>query len=185
MVCATGFDVSHCPSFPTIGRNGISLADLWADEPESYMSLACPSMPNYFIFTGPNAVVGHGSLVEGLGWASDYICKWLDKISREDIQSVEVKQDAVEQFVRYGDEIMKTLTWTGGCRSWYKKNRVDGRVTATFAGSGLLFKKMIEQVRGEDFEIRYGTKNKFAFMGNGFTDWELDAGNDLSWYVKN
>lgn len=141
-------------------------------------------MPNYFIFTGPNAVIGHGSLIEGLGWAAEYICKWLDKIAREDIRSIEVKQDAVDQFVRYGDEIHKTLTWTGGCRSWYKKNRVQGRVTATFAGSGLLFKRMIEQIRGEDWEIRYATKNKFAFMGNGFTEVELDLNNDLSWYVR-
>lgn len=142
-------------------------------------------MPNYFIFTGPNAVIGHGSLIEGLGWAAEYMLLWLDKIAREDIASVDVKQTAVDQFVRYGDRIHKTLTWTGGCRSWYKKNRIDGRVTAAFAGSSLLFRKMTSSIRGEDFNITYHTANKFAFMGNGFTEMELDPSSDLSWYVKN
>lgn len=69
-------------------------------------------------------------------------------------------------------------------RSWYKNNRTDGRVTATFAGSALLFQKMIENPRPEDFDIKYRSRNRFRFMGNGFTDYELDDNNDLSWYVE-
>jgi hypothetical protein len=162
----------------------VSLAEKWANEPESYLSLACPDMPNYFIFTGPNAVVGHGSLVEGLSWVSDYIVKWLSKMATENIKSVEPRQEAVDDFISYGDQIHKTLTWTGQCRSWYKKNRIDGRVTATFPGSALVFKRMISQIRGEDWNLQYKARNRFAFMGNGFTEYELDGESDLAWYVK-
>ena len=182
-MCATGFDVSHCPRYPVIGRNGVSLADKWVKEPESYLSLACAGLPNYFVFTGPNAVVGHGSLVEGLNWTAEYIRKWIEKMATEDIKSVEVKQRAVDDFVRYGDQIHRTLVWTGACRSWYKNNRVDGRVTATFPGSALLFKKMISQIRGEDWNIEYNSDNSFRFMGNGFTEYELCEKNDLAWYI--
>ncbi|OBT75667.1 hypothetical protein VF21_05161 [Pseudogymnoascus sp. 05NY08] len=184
IVCATGFDVSHCPHYPIIGRNQVSLAEKWADEPESYLSLACPDFPNYFIFTGPNAVVGHGSLIEGLGWAAEYMIKWMKKIATEDIKSVEPKHDVVDQFIAYSDEVHKTLTWTGGCRSWYKKGRIDGRVTAAFAGSALVFQKLISEIRGEDFDIEYQSPNRFRFMGNGFTEFELDENNDLSWYIQ-
>lgn len=176
--------MSHCPQYPVIGRNKVSLAEKWANEPESYLSLACPDMPNYFIFTGPNAVVGHGSLVEGLSWVSDYIVKWLSKMATENIKSVEPRQEAVDDFISYGDQIHKTLTWTGQCRSWYKKNRIDGRVTATFPGSALVFKRMISQIRGEDWNLQYKARNRFAFMGNGFTEYELDGESDLAWYVK-
>lgn len=185
VVCATGFDVSYQPQFPVIGRDGVRLAEKWADEPESYMSLACPSMPNYFIFTGPNAVIGHGSLMEGLGWAAEWMIKWMKLMSEEDIASVAPKQDAVDDFIAYSDQIHSTLTWTGGCRSWYKNNRVDGRVTATFAGSALLFKRLISELRLHDFDIRYRSANRFRFLGNGFTQYELDEGNDLAWYVQN
>lgn len=185
IICATGFDISQVPTFPIIGRNGVSLAKKWANEPESYISMACPDMPNYFIFTGPNATVGHGSLLESLGWSAEWMIQWLRKMAEEDIASVCPKQDVVDEFVRYGDQIHKTLTWTGGCRSWYKANRVNGRVTATFAGSAILYNKLIERIRPEDFDIRYRSANRWRFLGNGFTEYELTEGNDLSYYVTN
>lgn len=126
-----------------------------------------------------------GSLLESMQWTAEYIIKWLRKMSSENIASVAPTQAAVDEFVRYGDQIHKTLTWTGGCRSWYKGNRVNGRVTATFAGSAILYEHMIRDLRPEDFEIRYRSQNRFAFMGNGFTQYELEPGNDLSYYVTN
>lgn len=129
-------------------------------------------------------MVGHGSLIEGLGWVSEWMIKWMKKIATEDIKSVVPKQEVVDEFVTYGDRIHKTLTWTGACRSWYKKNRVDGRVTATFPGSALLFKRLISELRGEDFEIKYRSSNRFKFTGNGFTEYELNDDNDLAWYVE-
>jgi cation diffusion facilitator CzcD-associated flavoprotein CzcO len=184
IVCATGFDISQVPSFPLIGRNGVSLAEKWKDEPESYMSLACPDMPNLFFFTGPNATVGHGSLIFSLDWSAEWMIRWMQKMAYEDIASVAPKQDVVDEFVRYGDQIHKTLTWTGGCRSWYKANRVNGRVTATFAGSAILYEKLVNgRLRPEDFEIKYRSANRWAFLGNGFTPYELQEGNDLSYYI--
>jgi hypothetical protein len=184
IICATGFDISQDPTFPIIGRDCISLSDKWAREPESYISLACPDMPNYFIFTDPNATVGHGSLLESVGWSAEWMIKWLRKMAREDIASVAPKQEVVDEFVRYGDQIHKTLTWTGGCRSWYKANRVNGRVTATFAGSAILYHLLVKETRPEDFEIWYRSPNRWRVLGNGFTEYELTEGNDLSYYVE-
>ena len=184
LICATGFDISQIPNFPIIGRSGTSLGEKWAHEPESYISLACPEMPNYFIFTGPNATVGHGSLIFSLDWSAEWMVKWLRKMAHEDIASIAPKQEVVDEFVRYGDQIHKTLTWTGACRSWYKANRVDGRVTATFAGSAILYHQLVSEIRPEDFEIRYRSVNRWRFLGNGFTEYELTEGNDLSFYVE-
>jgi cation diffusion facilitator CzcD-associated flavoprotein CzcO len=184
VVCATGFDVSNIPFYPIIGQRGTTIAEKWKDEPESYLSHACPDFPNYFIFTGPNSVVGHGSFLTSLSWSGNWMIKWLRKMAAEDIKYIVPKQSATEEFVRYGDKIHKTLTWSGGCRSWYKNNRKDGRVTALFPGSALLFHQMISELRPEDFEIRYRGQNRFRFMGNGFTGFELKEGNDLSYYIE-
>ncbi|ETN44699.1 uncharacterized protein HMPREF1541_10369 [Cyphellophora europaea CBS 101466] len=184
IICATGFDVSHVPHYPVTGRNGVTLAEQWKDEPESYLSLACPNMPNYFIFTGPNATVGHGTLITSMNWSADWMIKWLRKISREQIKSVCPKQSATDEFVRYGDEIHKTLVWTGSCSSWYKNHRVNGRVTATWPGSALLYREMIEEIRPEDFDIEWNSRNRFRFMGNGFTALELKDDADLAFYIK-
>ena len=57
-------------------------------------------------------------------------------------------------------------------------------MTATFPGSALLYKKMIETLRPEDFEIEYLEGNRFRFMGNGFTEYEGREGVDLAWYLE-
>lgn len=183
-MCATGFDVSYRPRYPIVGRNKANLGEMWAKEPRAYLSLACENMPNYFMFTGPNALIGHGSLMESLGWSAEYMIKWIKKIAFEDIKAIAPKASAIDEFNSYSDQIHKTLTWTGSCRSWYKNNTVDGRVTATFAGSALLFKRLIEDLRPEDFDISFRSCNRFQFLGNGFVEYELQEGNDLAWYVE-
>ena len=183
IVCATGFDVSHRPPWPLIGLNGLSLSEAWKDEPASYLSLAAAQFPNFFMFSGPNAPVGHGSLMSGLGWSAEWMCQWLRKIAAEDIKYVVPKQAAVDEFNAYADEIMQTLVWSGGCRSWYKNHRVDGKVTAVWAGSVIGYREMIDQIRPEDFEIVYRTRNRLRFMGNGRTTMEYDPKADLAFYL--
>lgn len=48
IVCATGFNVSHRPPWPLIGRKGLTLYDAWEEEPISYLSLCASQFPNYF-----------------------------------------------------------------------------------------------------------------------------------------
>ena len=121
-----------------------------------------------------------------MNWNGDYFVRWLKKMAEEDIKSFVPKSEVIEQLVRYSDEIHKTLVWTSPCKSWYKQGTTDGRVTALFAGSGMLYKRIISgELRTEDFEIDHRSPNRFKFMGNGFTEFELNPENDLAWYVEN
>lgn len=108
-----------------------------------------------------NAPVGHGSLMAGLGLSAEYMTKWIRKIAEEDIKFIDVKPEVIDEFNAYADEIMQTLVWSGGCQSWYKNHRVDGKVTAVWAGSVLSYMEMIGHIRPEDFEIKYRSKNRF------------------------
>ena len=67
LICATGFDTSFRPRFPIIGSSGKNLADVWADEPKSYLGVAAPGFPNYFMFLGPNSPVGNGPVLVAIG----------------------------------------------------------------------------------------------------------------------
>ena len=119
IVCATGFDVSHRPTWPLVGRKGATLAEAWKDEPVAYLSLCAAGFPNFFVFSGPNAPVGHGSLMAATGYSADYMARWMVKIAEEDIKFIDVKPEIVAEFDAYADEIMQTLVWSGGCQSWY------------------------------------------------------------------
>ncbi|TKA69803.1 hypothetical protein B0A55_06461 [Friedmanniomyces simplex] len=134
------------------------------------------------MFSGPNAPVGHGSLMAGLGWCADWMCQWVRKMAEEDIKWIDPRPEVVDEFNAYADEIMQTLVWSGGCQSWYKGHRVDGKVTAVWAGSAIGFREMIERIRPEDFEIRYRSRNRFRFMGNGRTKM-YDPKADLAFYL--
>ncbi|KAF7185128.1 putative sterigmatocystin biosynthesis monooxygenase stcW [Pseudocercospora fuligena] len=184
LILATGFDVSHKPPFPLIGLNSQSLSEYFDPEPKSYLSLCAPNFPNFFTFSGPNAPVGHGSLMASLGWSAEYICKWIQKIAEEDVKYINVKEEVVEEFNTYSDEVMQTLAWSGGCQSWYKNHRKNGKVTAVWAGSVISYHDMISELRPEDFNIVYRSRNRFRFMGNGRTRREYDPEADLAWYLK-
>ncbi|KAI6361558.1 hypothetical protein MCOR25_006462 [Pyricularia grisea] len=185
IICATGFDVSHCPRYPIFGLDqSVDLATQWKDSPDSYLSVAVPNYPNFFLYMGPRCLGGAGSLVESLNWTGDYIAKWVRKMATEDIKYIHPKLDKTLDYMRYGDEIHKRLVWSGGCSSWYKRGTKDGRVTALFGGGVQLFLRLLSEIRAEDFEIVYRTKNPWRFLGNGFLEWEFQDGVDLSWYVE-
>lgn len=141
IVSATGFDVSFCPFWNLIGRNGRNLAVDWKDNPEAYLGICVPDLPNYFMFNGPNCPVGHGSLLAVMEWTAEYILRWCQKIASEDIKSVSVGSQVTQEYNTYSQEFLKRTVWSGGCRSWYKNGKVDGKVTAMYAGSILHYKR--------------------------------------------
>jgi hypothetical protein len=122
--------------------------------------------------------------VESLNWTGDYFVKMIKKIATEDIKYMVPKASSVSAFGKYQDEIHKTLVWSGSCASWYKRGTVTGRVLALFAGSAVLFNRMVSEIRGEHYDIVYNSGNPFRFLGNGFTEWEMQDDADLSWYVQ-
>ncbi|KAI9870993.1 MAG: hypothetical protein M1830_003547, partial [Pleopsidium flavum] len=79
-ICATGFDISFCPRFSMVGRNAVSLAEQWKDKPEAYLSLAAANFPNYFMFLGPNAPIGHGSVLPIVEHSAKYMINMMKKM---------------------------------------------------------------------------------------------------------
>ncbi len=86
IVCATGFNTSFIPPWELVGRDGRRLDEEWKDIPQAYFSLCAAGIPNYFIFTGPNCPIGHGSVPAMIGWTGDYMLDWIEKIAKEDIK---------------------------------------------------------------------------------------------------
>ncbi|EXJ67978.1 uncharacterized protein A1O5_08592 [Cladophialophora psammophila CBS 110553] len=183
IICATGFDTSWAKKWPVKGRNGALLKEQWSEDPQSYLSVCAKNFPNLFFILGPNAPVGNGSLIPSMEWAGMYAVNWIRKIAREQIHSIEPKQGSVDDFNVYTQEYLKRTVYTSPCRSWYKNNKVDGPVTAMWAGSPMHFKDMMSTQRGEDFDIKYCSPNRFRFMGNGTTQRDKKD-MDLSYYLR-
>jgi len=183
IVCATGFDVSYCPRFPVIGKNGVDLREKWKNAPESYLGLACPDMPNWMTFIGPTWPVENGSVLGPLVSVSEYAIQIIKKMQRDHIKSWVPKQDISDAFNQHAQEWIKHTVWKDNCRSWYKDNET-GRVNAVWPGSSLQYIEAIETPRYEDFDITYQHKNPWAHLGMGFTKSNITEGADLSPYIQ-
>ncbi|KIX98610.1 uncharacterized protein Z520_05911 [Fonsecaea multimorphosa CBS 102226] len=181
IVCATGFDTSFRPAFTVVGEQD-ELREVWKDEPKSYLSIAAPGFPNFFFATGPNCPLANGTFVPCLERTMSYIFELVAKVQRQGIKSVSPKQEAVDDFQEYKDSLMKDLTWTSGCRSWYKNGQVDGKVWGPWPGSALHFLEAMAEPRWEDWDIKYTTGNRFSYFGNGKTSREEQV-RDLGYYV--
>ncbi|KAH0831531.1 hypothetical protein AYO21_11331 [Fonsecaea monophora] len=183
IVCATGFDVSFCPRFPVIGRDGKNLQDLWKEQlPAAYMSCLIPEMPNYFVFLGPNAPIGHGSVLTITEHVAKFMIKIIRKCQTQGIKAISPKKDAVEEFLEHVQKFMPRTAWSGNCRSWFKNGRATGPVTALHPGSRIHWFHMLEDFRGEDFDYVRRTRNRYAYLGNGFSIREMEGG-DQTWYL--
>ncbi|KAF8853883.1 FAD/NAD(P)-binding domain-containing protein [Acephala macrosclerotiorum] len=183
IICATGFDTSFIPPWKLVGLNGATLDERWKVNPDAFFSVQVDSMPNYFMFNGPNAVISHGSILRQVSWTSDYILRWAKKIATQDIKSVTPKSQSVADFNEYSQEILKRMAWADNCRSWYKNGKETGIVTGTYAGTILHFKDALENIGDEHFDVVSRSENAFRWLGNGQTLHDKDGFGEFAYYM--
>ncbi|KAK8109514.1 hypothetical protein PG999_007651 [Apiospora kogelbergensis] len=207
LVCATGFDTSFRPRFPLIGRGGRSMAEEWSEEtpkmkratgdgtentesngggPRTYLSVAAHGYPNYFMFLGPNCPIGNGPILILIELAGEYMAHFLNRWQKQGpgLASFEPRREAVDDFMEHKDRFMEGSVWAE-CESWYR-SRATGRVTALWPGSEPHYMEALAEPRYDDYEVRYHRgANRFAYLGNGFSQTELDPDGDTAFHVRN
>ncbi|KAI0175567.1 FAD/NAD(P)-binding domain-containing protein [Hypoxylon sp. FL1284] len=186
IMCATGFDTSFAPRFPLVGRHGNVQDAVRSGTPRGYMSCALPGVPNYFTFLGPNAPIGHGSVFTLSEHIARYVTRALLKCQTEGIRAAAPSDAAVDDYGRHVAAFMPRMAWSSPCRSWFKADKEEGPVTALHPGSRLHFFHMLESFRAEDWDYVYDdpARNRFAYLGNGFSAKELDPAVDATWYLE-
>jgi hypothetical protein len=182
LICATGFDTTFKPRFPVINPKGVNLQDKWAKNPESYMGVAASDFPNYLIFLGPNCPIGNGPVLSAVEAQADWICKMIDRYQISNLSQFAPKEEAIRDFIEYKDWFMKGTVWNDACRSWYKSGP-NGPILALWPGSTLHYIEFMRDVRFDDFDMKYAG-NRFCFLGNGYSQTELDTTADLGYYIR-
>jgi hypothetical protein len=182
LICATGFDTSFRPRFPIISHTGENLQDKWATDPQSYFGVAAAGFPNYLITLGPNCPIGNGPVLSGIEAQVDWMCQLIDRYQTTNMRMFVPKEEAVRDFVEYKDYFMTRTVWADGCRSWYKQ-RANGPIVALWPGSTLHYIECMKDVRLDDFDVTYAG-NRFAWLGNGYSQTELDETADWAYYIR-
>ncbi|RKL09120.1 hypothetical protein BFJ70_g16715 [Fusarium oxysporum] len=167
IVCGTGFD-PYAPRFPIKGHGTANLSDLWSMDGgyESYLAATVAGFPNFFVFNPPICPV-NGSAYPGIERTSDYIIRVIDRLQKDRLRSVCIKQSAQGAFNRWVQSRMPEMVWAEPCSSWYKSNK---KVIVPWPGTILHYYAATEIVRWEDYDLKFDEdEQKFASFGNGIT----------------
>ncbi len=124
IVLATGFQVDRfMRPIEIVGRDGVTLEDVWADRPSAYLSISIPGFPNLFMLNGPNGPVGNFSLIEVAELQFAYIMQLVERIRAGDCTGISARKEATEAFEAERVEAAKKTVWVTGCNSWYLDDR--------------------------------------------------------------
>lgn len=124
LVLATGFQVDRfMRPIKVVGRDGVSLDEVWEQRPSAYLSVSIPDFPNLFMLNGPNGPVGNFSLIDVAEIQLGYIMQLMDCVLDGECAEISASQDAAEHFETARVEAAKNTVWVTGCRSWYLDDR--------------------------------------------------------------
>ncbi|MCF6745477.1 NAD(P)/FAD-dependent oxidoreductase [Blastococcus sp. KM273128] len=121
LVLATGFHVTDLPIAERIrGRDGRSLAEVWAGGMVSNRSTTVAGFPNLFLLVGPNVGVGHTSMVYMIESQVAYVDDALRTMAAEGLAALETTPQAQEAYRELIARKSQGTVWLGGgCASWY------------------------------------------------------------------
>ncbi|MGW0172454.1 flavin-containing monooxygenase [Rhodococcus sp. NPDC003322] len=122
IVVATGFHVTDSPMFAGIfGRDGRALAEVFDTHgQQGYKGSSIANYPNMFFLVGPNTGLGHSSMVYMIESQLNYVVDAVNVIERNDIGTIEVRQEAQDRYNREVQGKLRNSVWNnGGCASWY------------------------------------------------------------------
>lgn len=86
----------------------------------------------------------------------------------------------MDDYFEHVQEFLERTVWVAGCRSWYKRGTTDGPVVAIYGGTSFHYIEALRNPRWEDYDIDLipmKKPNRFAYLGNGFTQRETDKGS--------
>ena len=132
LVCATGFDTVHLLSSVQVqGRNGLTLAQAWADGPEAFHGITVTGFPNLFLMLGPNTATGHTSTLLFIEPAVRYAIQCMQHVQDKGLRWLDLRLEVYRAHNQMLQSRLRGSVWTT-CQSWYRTD--SGKVVALWPG---------------------------------------------------
>jgi cation diffusion facilitator CzcD-associated flavoprotein CzcO len=151
IVLATGFHVTDLPIAERIaGRDGRTLAEVWADGMVSNRSTTVAGFPNLFLLVGPNVGVGHTSMVYMIESQLAYVDDALRTMAEEGLEVLETTAGAQRAYRDLIAARSRDTVWlSGGCSSWYLDAR--GHNTTLWPDFTFRFRRLTRRLDRENY----------------------------------
>ena len=120
IIFGTGFEVSNPPIAKQIrNKHGKSMDEVWQGSARGYLGTVVEGCPNAFVMFGPNIAVSSSALII-IEAQLAYILDMLKKVQAQQIETVEIRAEVLEQYNDEIQEALKNTVWnTGGCSSYF------------------------------------------------------------------
>lgn len=153
IVMATGFRPFNITSeVEFTGLQDRTLGDVWSDNIKSYNSIMVRDMPNLFVMLGPNSG-GLTSTLQMIEQQAKYIGRVINEMADSGIESINPKQDKVNEFSERVQQATAQTTHNKGCKSWW--TGIDNYNHSVWPESSIAYKKMLTDFDPNDFDCRY------------------------------
>jgi 4-hydroxyacetophenone monooxygenase len=127
LVLATGFYARKFLWPMEIRSDRGRLEDVWGDRPRAHLGMTVPGFPNLFCLYGPNTNPVAGSVIFMLECQIDYLLGSVDLLLTGEHASIEVRQEASDEYNALLDAELDRMVWRHpGVSSYY--NNADGQV---------------------------------------------------------
>ena len=130
IVFATGFWANrYLWPMDIRGRDGVSLAEQWGDEPTALYGITVPGFPNFFCLYGPGTNLAHGgSLIFHSECQIRYVMGCLTTLLAGGHRSIDVRADAHDAYNEALQAELDTMVWSHPSirHSWYRND--SGRI---------------------------------------------------------
>jgi cation diffusion facilitator CzcD-associated flavoprotein CzcO len=134
------------------GLRGQDLHQAWRNGAQAHLGTTIAGFPNFFMLYGPNTNLAHNSIIYMIESQIRYIMACLVRLCRDEIGSIEVKQDIQDRFNADLQQRLRKTVWSRGCTSWYLT--ADGKNTANWPGFSFEFRLKTRRPRWDDYAVQ-------------------------------
>jgi cation diffusion facilitator CzcD-associated flavoprotein CzcO/acetyl esterase/lipase len=149
IVYATGFDAmtGAIVAVDIAGRNGLTLAQKWADAPATYLGLATVGFPNLFMIAGPGSPSVLSNMAVSIEQHVDWVADCLADLRRFGFDTIEPTPVAESGWVQHVKDCAD-ITLYPTANSWYMGANVPGksRVLLPYVGGVDAYRAICEEV---------------------------------------
>ena len=151
IIFGTGFRVTDPPLAKHVrGREGRTLAEVWAGSPQAHVGTTVAGFPNLFVLMGPNTGLGHTSVIYMIESQIEHLLNALRYMRQSGVNSLEPRAEVQAAYVAEIQKRMDGTVWTaGGCASWYLDS--TGRNSTIWPDFTWRFRKRVAHLNPQEY----------------------------------
>ncbi|WP_067901087.1 flavin-containing monooxygenase [Nocardia vaccinii] len=152
IIFGTGFTSIPTAFGRIVGRENVSIADLYHKRPQTYLGTSVAGFPNFFCTLGPFGAAGNQSAIFMIESQIAYIVDALSTVRERGASRVEVRAEVQDAFVAEMRERSAATVWlTGGCQGYY--TTPDGENAGLYPSWSFEYRRRTSKFDADAYEV--------------------------------